>query len=90
MKAKDKLRATWCKEEQSVMFHYPLGSQTKCDGGYLSGHITEELANELEARGYDKTTLKFSIEPKKGDVRFASQREEEEEIGHTITGRRWI
>ena len=74
MKAKDKLRATWCKQEDTILLHYPLGSQTKCDGGFLSGHITEAFAEELEARGYDKTTLKFSIEPKKGDERFASQR----------------
>lgn len=79
MKATDKLRVTWCKKEKTVLFHYPLGSQTKCDCGFLSGYITEELANELEERGYDKTTLKFSIEPQKGNERFASQREENEE-----------
>ena len=79
MIAKDKLRANWCKQDDTVMFHYPLGSQTNCDASFLSGHITEELANELEERGYDKTTLKFSIEPKKGNERFASQREESHE-----------
>jgi hypothetical protein len=76
MKAKDKLRVTWSKRDRTTLYHYPLGSQTKCDGGFLSGHITEALANELEERGYDKTTLKFSIEPKKGNQDFASQREE--------------
>lgn len=75
MKAKDKLRVIWSREENSVMFHYPLGFQTKCDSMFLSEYITDELANALEKRGYDKTTLKFEIQPKKGDQNFASQRE---------------
>lgn len=74
MRAQDKLRATWCKKEGTMLFHYPLGCQTKCDAGFLSGHLTDQLANELEKRGYDKTTIKFSIEPKKGNPDFASQR----------------
>jgi hypothetical protein len=65
MKAKDKLRVTWCKKEGTILFHYPMGSQTKSDAGFLSGYITEELAKALDERGYDKETLKFSIEPKK-------------------------
>lgn len=76
MKAKDKLRANWSKKERDLVFHYPLGVQTVCDAGYLAGVITEELLRELERRGYDKTTFKFSIEPKKGDERFGSQDKE--------------
>jgi hypothetical protein len=79
MKAKDKLRATWSKKDDTVSYHFPLGSQTKSDAGFLSGFITEDMARVLEARGYDITTLKFSIEPKKGDQRFASQRDNNEE-----------
>ena len=67
MKATEKLRATWCKKERSILYHYPLGSQTKCDASFLSGHVTDAFARELEKRGYDKTTLRFSIEPKKGN-----------------------
>lgn len=70
MKADKKLRVSWDKRERTLMFHYPAGSQTKCDGGYLSGIITEEVAKELNRRGYDKTTIKFSIEPKKDSDRF--------------------
>lgn len=77
MKEKDKLRVFWCKEERTQSFFYPLGNQTKCDGGYLSGVITDKVLAELEERGYDKTTIKFSIEPKKGNERFASQRKEQ-------------
>lgn len=80
MKATEKLRATWCKKERSVLYHYPLGSQTKCDASFLSGHITDAFARELEKRGYDKTTLRFSIEPKKGNEDFASQRNDEDEV----------
>ena len=58
------------------MLHFPLGSQTVCDGGYLSGIFSPQVIEELERRGYDKTTLKFSIEPKTGNDRFASQRDE--------------
>ena len=78
MKATEKLRVTWCKKERSLLFHYPLGTQTKCDAGFLSGHITDDLVEELDKRGYDKTTLCFSIEPKQGNTDFASQRENED------------
>jgi len=74
MRAKEKLRAVWSKREDAVLFSYPLGSQTKSDGMFLAGLLTDVIARELEERGYDKTTLKFSIEPKKGNQRFASQR----------------
>lgn len=73
MKAKDKLRATWCKKEKTMLFHIPAGFQTKCDGGYLSGILTDDVARELERRGYDIGTLKFSIEPQKGNKDFDSQ-----------------
>jgi len=75
MLAINKLRVTWCKQEQTRLFHTPAGDQTKCDGHLMNGFITDELVKELDERGYDVATLKFSIEPKKGDQRFASQRE---------------
>lgn len=76
MKAIDKLRATWSKREKDIMLHYPLGFSTRCDGSYLSHIFGKKFTDEMDERGYDITTLKFSIEPKKGDKRFASQREE--------------
>jgi len=74
MRAKDKLRATWSNRENDVMLHYPLGFQTKCDGHWLSGIFCKEFTDELESRGYDKKTMKFSVEPMRGNERFASQR----------------
>lgn len=76
MDARDKLRATWSKRENDLMLHFPQGSQTKCDGGYLSDALTPVL-DELKRRGYDPKTVRFSIEPMAGNVRFASQREED-------------
>ena len=76
LRPKDKLRVTWSKREDDLMFHYPLGVQTKCDGGYMSG-VFASLASELEKRGYDTTTIRFSIEPMAGNRRFASQRPKE-------------
>ena len=77
MKTKDKFRVNWSKRERDLMIHYPLGSQTKCDGHWISGVFDKEFTDELEKRGYDVTTLKFSIEPQKGNDRFSSQRKEE-------------
>lgn len=65
---KKKLRATWSKKEQDIMFHFPT---RKCDGAILahvfSGiklHEGRTLIDELKARDYDITTLKFSVELK--------------------------
>ena len=77
MKAADKLRATYSKKECDVMLHHPLGIGTKSDAGYLSGVFGKEFTDELDNRGYDITTMKFSIEPKKGNESFASQRTQE-------------
>ena len=74
MRATDKLRAWWSKRERDVMLYHPLGFQTKCDAGWLSGVLNKDFTDELDRRGYDVTTLRFSVEPKKGDPRFASQR----------------
>ena len=75
MKATDKLRAYWFKRENDLGGYHPLGSQTKCDLAYLLGSVlTKEVVAELKRRGYDPRTLKFSIEPKAGNDRFAPQR----------------
>lgn len=56
------------------MLFFPFGSQTVTDARYLSGIFNTEFTDELDRRGYDITTLKFSIEPKKGNQKFGSQR----------------
>lgn len=62
---KKKLRVSWSKREQDLMFHFPT---RKCDGALLyhalnttEVHQGRSLVEELEARGYDISTLKFSI-----------------------------
>lgn len=74
MRARDRLRATWSKRERDVMIHFPLGENTSADCNWLSMVLNRDFAKELERRGYDVTTLRFSIAPRKGNTRFASQR----------------
>jgi hypothetical protein len=75
VKAEDKLRVYWNRKEQDMGVHWPGGVSTKCDARYiLCMVLNEEVIAELERRGYDPTTLKFEISPKKGNTRFTSQR----------------
>lgn len=78
MKAIDKLRAYWNKKEGDIAVHYPGGIETKSDGRWLLCNLlTENALKELSDRGYDVKTLKFEIEPMKGNQRFTSQRAED-------------
>ena len=66
------LKIKWSKKENDLLYYYPR----KSDGGvlhdffeYLTSKATcdgqeRTLRNELIARGYDITTLKFSIKKK--------------------------
>lgn len=74
MRAKDKLRAFWSKKEKDVMLHFPLGIQTTSDARFLADIFNKKFEEEITKRGYDISTLKFSIEPIKGNQDFASQR----------------
>lgn len=76
MKPTDKLRAWWSKRERDVMLYHPLGFETKRDANFLSGVFGKEFTKELDERGYDLATLRFSIAPKPGNERFASQRKQ--------------
>lgn len=71
----DKLHAYWSKRERDVILYSPLGQQTTCDGAFLAGVFNKAFTDELERRGYDVSTLRFSIAPKQGNERFASQRQ---------------
>lgn len=61
------LYAYWSKKEKDMMFCYPT---SKSDGHLLHnwfGHGifgTKTIYSELESRGYDLTTLRFSIKKK--------------------------
>lgn len=68
LKPNNKLRAYWSKKENDVMYYYP-----KCgvDGSLLHhffSYVTNDFGDgqktfldELDRRGFDLTTLKFSI-----------------------------
>lgn len=74
MKQREKLRATWCKSESDIMLHYPSGTGTRTDGAYLSMVFDSQFVSQMKQRGYDITTMKFSIEPTTGNERFESER----------------
>lgn len=58
----NKLRARWSKAENDILFVYPLGIATKCDGMYLAFKcFNDEFVKEMADRGYDIKTLKFEI-----------------------------
>lgn len=59
----DKLKAHWGKMENDIILTYPHGVGTKSDAHWLSGVFSKEFEAELRNRGYDISTLKFSIAP---------------------------
>lgn len=63
MRWADKLRVTYSNVNHDCMIHFPLGIGTKCDGHWLSGIFNKAFTNELTKRGYDVSTLKFTVEP---------------------------
>ena len=70
IKEKDKLRVYWGHDEYDkynydLVVSWPMMCQGSCDGSWIFSHIfNEENRKELERRGWDITTLKFSIAPK--------------------------
>lgn len=77
MIAAEKLRANWSRREHDVMLHFPVGFSTKTDAHYLSGVFGKEFIAEMTARGYDMTTMRFEISPRRGNPKFLSERPEE-------------
>ena len=74
MQSTEKLRVFWSKKTKDLILWHPFGVGTKSDAHWLAGVFNEDFTNELEKRGYNISTLKFSVEPKKGEKKFASQR----------------
>jgi hypothetical protein len=70
----DCLRAYWSKRERDLMLFAPLGRETMRDSRYLADVFCKAVTDELDKRGYDVTTIRFSIKPKRGEQKFASQR----------------
>ncbi len=67
-----KLKARWSKKERDVVFEFQDSSSNgSLLHSYLSGYGNKDpqgnaikLWDELERRGYDKTTLRFTISKK--------------------------
>jgi hypothetical protein len=75
MRPSEKLRAYWSKKE-GLMLYSPMGFGTTSDARYVACVLSDEVLAELDERGYDTTTIKFSIEPKQGHAAFADRRPE--------------
>jgi hypothetical protein len=76
MKIQDKLRVWWSKKQKDYLINCPVGYGTKSDGHWLSIIFNKEFEEELRKRGYDPTTLKFSVEPMAGNMKFHVNRPE--------------
>lgn len=72
MKATDKLRANWRKDD--IYFPYPVGIGTKSDAHWLAHLFDENFIRQAKERGYDIATFKFKISPAIGNEKFQSQR----------------
>lgn len=59
---KNKIRARWSKKKNDLIINFPNAS----DGRYVADIFNEQVTNELAKRGYDLSTLKFSVERFKG------------------------
>lgn len=64
-----RLHVRWSKKEDVLLYHHP---DFASNGGMLAHYFEgmrypgdKTLAEELDARGYDIKTLRFSIEKKK-------------------------
>lgn len=69
VKEKDKFRIHYGYDKETNCFDliadWPSMKNGFCDAGYLFSHVfTSEVLEELKQRGWDISTLKFSIEPK--------------------------
>lgn len=60
MNYKTHLYCKWSKKEKDLMFHFPRS----CDAHFLRDVLSKKVTDELELRGYDIKTLKFSIAKK--------------------------
>ena len=70
IKNKDKLRVYWGHDEDDkynydLVVSWPMMCQGSCDGSWIFSNVfTDGVKKEFEKRGWDITTLKFSIAPK--------------------------
>ena len=70
IKEKDKLRFYYGRDPEDgrtydFIVDWPVMRMGKADASYLLSRVfTEEVRTELARRGYDLTTIRFSIAPK--------------------------
>ena len=70
IKESDKLRVYWGHDEydkynEDLIVSWPMMRMGSCDGSWIFSNVfTDEVRAEFEKRGWDITTLKFSIAPK--------------------------
>ena len=70
IKEKDKLRVYWGHDDEDrynydLVVSWPMMQAGSCDGSWIFSNVfTDEVKAEFEKRGWDITTLKFSIAPK--------------------------
>ena len=70
IKESDKLRVYWGhdkydKYNEDLVVSWPMMRMGSCDGSWIFSNVfTDEVKAEFEKRGWDITTLKFSIAPK--------------------------
>lgn len=65
----NKLRAYWSKKECDIIIDYPRA----CDGRYIAGIFNEQFEKDMISRGYDITSIKFSIKRNPPDFSNISQ-----------------
>lgn len=57
----DKLKAYWSKRERDLMLDWPAVEGGRSDARFLNSVFDKAFTDELTKRGYDVTTLRFSI-----------------------------
>ena len=83
MKKEEKLYGKWIKKGFEVFF--PKGDGTKCDYNYVSDFFNRKFFDELQRRGYDIMTFKFSVEPMEYNEKFTAERVRKEEREKALT-----
>jgi hypothetical protein len=72
MTPQPELKIRWSKTEQDLLIAFPRS----CDGHWIAGVFNREFTQELQERGYDITTLRFSVKRKSQDNRPTESQQE--------------
>lgn len=71
----NKLKARWSQRQRDIVLVWPAGQCTRADAAWLSTVFNKKFTEELQRRGYDPRTIKFSVSPRQGNKKFLSERE---------------